>query len=103
MYNIAVVTSLVLIVAKIVDIPDGALRILVAAAVAWSTVFSGSVFVLPRLLQNKKRVSREKRESQASSDQYATGGSGWGSGAAMTSEQPKAGKKEEEEEKEEES
>ena len=96
MYNIAVVASLVLIVAKVVDIPDGALRILMTAAVAWSTIFSGSVFVLPRLLQSKKRVTRQKRESQASSlsgAQYAYGTSG----AAKTStQQPKEEEKEEE-------
>jgi len=69
MYNIALVSSLVLIVAIGVDIPAGQLSILVSAAVAWSTIFSSSVFVLPRLLQGEKRKAAERKASQLSSQQ----------------------------------
>merc|ERR1712238_652211 len=69
MYNIALVSSLVLIVALGVDIPDGQLSILVSAAVAWSTIFGSSVFVLPRLLQGEKRKAAERKASQLSSQQ----------------------------------
>ena len=57
MYNIAVVASLVVIVANVSDVSGGTMRVLVTVAVCWSTIFSTGVFVLPRLLQLKNRRS----------------------------------------------
>jgi len=69
MYNIALVSSLVLIVAKVVNIPDGPIRVLVTVGVAWSTFFSSSVFVLPRLLQVQRAIAEKKKNDFYNSQQ----------------------------------
>lgn len=54
MYNIALVASIVLIVAFAVEAYDGTMRIFVTVGVCWCTIFSSGVFVLPRLLRVKE-------------------------------------------------
>lgn len=53
-YNIALVASIVLIVAFAVEAYDGTMRIFVTVGVCWCTIFSSGVFVLPRLLRVKE-------------------------------------------------
>ena len=54
MYNIALVASIVLLVAFAVEAYDGTMRIFITVGVCWCTIFSSGVFVLPRLLRVKE-------------------------------------------------
>jgi len=57
MYNIALVGTIILIVANVVQVYQGTIRIFISIGVFWMTVFSSCVFVLPRLLQIHTRNS----------------------------------------------
>jgi len=57
LYNIALVGTVILIVANVVKVYQGTIRIFLSVGVFWMTVFSCCVFVLPRLLQIHTRSS----------------------------------------------
>ncbi len=56
MYNIALVYSTIFIVANVVDLYQGTMRIFLSIGVFWMTVFSCCVFVLPKLLQIRSAI-----------------------------------------------
>ena len=55
MYNIALVSSVVLVIVNTVDVTGATSRVLVTIAIVWSTMFSSGVFILPRLLTVRDR------------------------------------------------
>ena len=61
MYNIALVASVVLIVANVVEAYNGTIRVFVTVAICWCTVFSSGVFVLPRLLRVRAQQGNSNR------------------------------------------
>lgn len=72
LYNIALVGTIILIVANVVEVYQGTIRIFLSVGVFWMTVFSCCVFVLPRLLQIHTRSSvssNRERRSQPGREQ----------------------------------
>lgn len=57
MYDTAVIGSVVLIVSKTAESYQGEQRILITLGIFWTTSFASLVFVLPRLMQVKSRLS----------------------------------------------
>ena len=51
MYNIALIGTIILVVANVIETSSGTLRMFITIGVCWCTCFSSSVFVLPRLLR----------------------------------------------------
>jgi len=69
MYNVALVGSIILVIANAVEVYQSTMRLIVSAGVLWVTTSSCCVFVLPKLAQIRSRKANaggERRSSQIS-------------------------------------
>lgn len=73
MYDTAVVASILLIVCNAVVEFQGQKRLLFCIGIFWSTCFACSVFVIPRLMQVRKKQAACRDESQGSAHVQVSG------------------------------
>jgi len=84
MYNIALIAVLFVIVPSVAEINPNGRRILQAVGVFWATVFSSSAFVVPRLLQVRKKYEAQRLNILQSPSAHADARMGCPDVAIMT-------------------